>query len=268
MQFQRVELYNRKWISNGMNKIGKDLIMARLLRILLMTTVVLALVFAGCNGKQKTATGEKISDKELSGEQEQQKEKLQKKIDKKYEDPGAHYELGKLYHSEGMWDKAEWEYNKALAFDPMHHDAQASIVKLQVDKGDTTKAGVVADMYISQASVSAKHSLLLGRAFQSRGLDQYALACYKQAYNLAPNSVAINKQLAYYYLARKDNANAEMYLRKTFELDPTQSEVAGELGRLGVQVQMPTKQAKQAKKIDKIAEEQEKKELKEQKKEE
>jgi Flp pilus assembly protein TadD len=119
-------------------------------------------------------------------------------------------------------------------------------------------------MYISQASVSAKHSLLLGRAFQSRGLDQYALACYKQAHNMAPNSVAINKQLGYYYLAKKDNANAEMYLRKTFELDPTQSEVAGELGRLGVQVQLPTKEAKQAKKVDKIAEKQEKKAIKEQ----
>ena len=77
--------------------------------------------------------------------------------------------------------------------------------------------------------------------------------------------MAINKQLAYYYLLKKDNAIAEMYLRKTFELDPSQAEVAGELGRLGVQVQLPTKQAKQAKKLDRIAEEQEKKELKEQK---
>lgn len=237
--------------------------MARLLKILLVV-IGLTLITAGCNEKQKTATGEKVSDKELGGEQEKQQEQFQKKIDKKYGDPKSHYELGKLYHSQGMWDKAEWEYKQALAFDPMHHDAQASIVKLQVDKGDTAKSEVVADMYISQASVSAKHSLLLGRAFQSRGLDEYALACYKQAHNLMPNSVAINKQLGYYYLAKKDNANAEMYLRRTFELDPMQSEVAGELGRLGVKVQMPTKQIKQAKKVDKIAEEQEKKAIKEQ----
>lgn len=245
---------------------GKDLQMARLLKVLLVV-VGLSLITTGCNQTQKTATGEKISEKELSGEQEKQKEQLQKQIDKKYGDAKAHYELGKLYHSQGMWDKAEWEYNKALAFDPMHHEAQASIVKLQVDKGDTTKSGVLADLYINQSSVSAKHSLLLGRAFQSRGLDQYALACYKQAHNLAPNSVAINRQLAYYYLSKKDNANAEMYLRKTFELDPSQSDVAGELGRLGVQVQMPTKEAKQAKKVDKIAAEQEKQQLQEQEKE-
>jgi lipoprotein NlpI len=238
--------------------------MTRFFKILLIV-VGLALITAGCNEKQKTVTGEKISDKELSGESEQQKEKLLKEIDKKYENAKAHYELGKVYHSQGLWDNAEWEYNKALAFDPMHHEAQASMVKLLVDKNDKTKSEAIADMYISQASVSAKHSLLLGRAFQARGLDEYALASYKQAHNLAPNSVAINKQLGYYYLLKKDNASAEMYLRKAFELDPSQAEVAGELGRLGVQVQMPTKQAKQAKKVDRIAEEQEKKELKEQK---
>jgi len=238
--------------------------MTRLFKILLIV-VGLALITAGCNEKQKTATGEKISDKELSGESEKQKAVLLKELDKKYDNAKAHYDLGKLYHSQGLWDKAEWEYNKALAFDPMHHDAQASIVKLLVDRGDTVKSEAIADMYMSQASVSAKHSLLLGRAFQDRGLDEYSLACYKQAYNLAPNSVAINKQLGYYYLLKKDNANAEMYLRKTFELDPSQAEVAGELGRLGVKVQLPTKQTMNAKKIDKIAEEQEKKALKEQK---
>lgn len=238
--------------------------MTRLFKILLVV-IVLGLISAGCNEKQKTATGEKISDKELTGEADKQKATLQKELDKKYENPKAHYELGKLYHSQGLWDKAEWEYNKALGFDPMHHDAQASIVKLLIDKGDTARSEVIADMYMSQTSVSAKHSLLLGRAFQDRGLDEYALACYQQAHNLAPNSVAINRQLGYYYLLKRDNANAEMYLRRTFELDPSQAEVAGELGRLGIQIQLPTKQAKQAKKIDKIAEEQERKAQKEQK---
>lgn len=238
--------------------------MARLLKILVIF-VGLTVMAAGCQEKQrKTMYGEKVSDKELNSEQEQQKAKLLKNLDKKYENPKAHYELGKLYHSQGMWDNAEWEYNKTLAFDPVHHEAQASIVKVQIDKGDTAKAEVIADMYMNQASISAKHSLLLGRAFQDRMLDEYALACYKQAHNLMPNSVQINKQLAYYYLAKKDDANAEMYLRRTFELDPSQAEVAGELGRLGVKVQLPTKQVKQAKKVDKMAEQMDKEAVKEQ----
>jgi Flp pilus assembly protein TadD len=222
---------------------------------ILLTVFALLVFTSGCTqNKQKTMYGEKVTDKELTGAQDKQKAALLKDLDRKYENPKAHYELGKLYHSEGLWDKAEWEYNKALAFDPMHHEAQASIVKLLIDKGDQSRSEVVADMYMSQASVSAKHSLLLGRAFHDRGLDDYALACFKQAHNLAPNSVVINKQIAYYYLLKKDDKNAEIYLRRTFELDPSQAEVAGELGRLGVRVEVPRKAPKEQKKLDKIAE--------------
>jgi hypothetical protein len=50
-----------------------------------------------------------------------------------------------------------------------------------------------------------------------------------------------------------------MYLRRAFELDPSQAEVAGELGRLGVRVEVPHKQPKNAKKLDKMAEKQDRK---------
>ncbi|MDD5010990.1 MAG: hypothetical protein PHQ00_02590, partial [Phycisphaerae bacterium] len=115
--------------------------------------VLVCTVISGCGGQQKTVTGEKISDKELTSQSDLQKADLLKQLDKKYGDAQTHYELGKLYHAEGQWDKAEWQYNKTLAFEPTHHDAQASIVKLLVDKGDTQRSEVIADMYMSQASV-------------------------------------------------------------------------------------------------------------------
>lgn len=209
-------------------------------------------ILSGCNGqRKKTATGEKVNDKELTSQADKQKTTLIKQIDKKYDNGKAHYELGKLYQQEGQWDKAEWEYDKALAFNPVHHEAQASMVKLLVDKGDTQKSSVIADMYINQASIGAKNSLLLGRAFQDRGLDEYALTSYMQAHRLAPNSVVINKQLGYFYLLKKDNANAEIYLRRAFELNPYQPEVAGQLGKLGVQVEIPKKAQKGLKKFEK-----------------
>lgn len=226
------------------------------------TVTLLAIMFAaqllfvaGCYEKQqKTATGEKISDKELTGATEKHKMELLKELDKKFENPKAHYELGKIYQSEGLWDKAEWEYNKSLAFDPVYHDAQAAMVKLLIDRGDEDRSKIIADMYISQASVSAKHSLLLGRAFQELQLDDYALGCYQQAVKLAPNSSVINKQIGYYYLLKKDDANAERYLRRSFEINPNQPEVAGELGRLGVQVQLPRKKVKDTKGLEKVLE--------------
>ncbi len=223
----------------------------------ILIIVLVCTVIGGCGGGQKTVTGEKISDKELTSQSDLQKADLLKQLDKKYGDAQTHYELGKLYHAEGQWDKAEWQYNKTLAFEPIHHDAQASIVKLLVDKGDTQRSEVIADMYMSQASVSARHSLMLGRAFQARGIEEYALSCYLQAHRLAPNSVVLNKQLGNFYLMKGDRANAEMYLRRAFDLDPYQPEVAGQLGKLGVQVQMPRKMPKEAKNIDKMKEQEE-----------
>ncbi|HBG78238.1 MAG TPA: hypothetical protein DDW84_05230 [Phycisphaerales bacterium] len=225
--------------------------MTRGSKILLVVFALITLTSGCTSNRQKTMYGEKVNDKQLTGTTDKQKAKLLKSLDRKYENPKAHYALGKIYHSEGLWDKAEWEYNKTLAFDPMHHEAQASVVKVLKDRDDAAKAEAIAEMYINQAGISAKHSLILGRAFQERGLDEYALTCFKQAHNLAPNSVVINKQLAYYYLLKKDNANAETYLRRAFELNPNQPEIASELGKLGIQVEVPKKKVKETKKIDK-----------------
>ena len=82
-------------------------------------------------------------------------------------------------------------------------------------------------------------------------MDEYALVCYRQALGLSPNSAAIHKQIGYYYLSKKDMVLAEEYLRRSFQLDPYQPEVAGELGRMGVVVQIPRKVDKSGKKADK-----------------
>ncbi|HAL44659.1 MAG: hypothetical protein A2Y12_07895 [Planctomycetes bacterium GWF2_42_9] len=213
--------------------------------------IVAVCILTGCNGKQKTTGTEKAIDKKLVIPVEKQKRQYEKQIDKRYSDAKAHYELGKIYHRDGNWDKAEWEYSKALAFNPAHYEAQASLVKLSADRGEKQRSDVLAEQYINQACISAKNSLLLGRAFQDRGLDEYALACYIQAHKLAPNSVVINKQLGYYYLLKNDNAKAEVYLRRAFELDPYQPEVAGQLGKLGVQVEIPKTKPKGMKKLEK-----------------
>ena len=100
---------------------------------------------------------------------------------------------------------------------------------------------------------------ILGRAFQAQQLDEYALGCYQQALAQAPNSAAIYKQIAYYYLAKGDKVRAEENLKQSFRINPRQPEVAGELGRLGVLIQVPRKQVIKPKKLDKIIDAAEKK---------
>jgi len=214
--------------------------------------LVCILLFGGCNSGSR---GEAEALKEVERTPaEETKAGLLKRIDRKFEDPDAHFELGQLYQADGLWAQAEYHYNTALSFDPAHRNSQAAMVKLLADSGDKAKAELTADIYMNQVSSSAAGSLRLAMAFQKQEMDEYALACYRQALHLAPNSAKVNRQIGYYYLSKGDKVQAQEYLTRSFQLNPNQPEVAGELGRLGIAVKIPRKTEQETKKLDRIVE--------------
>ena len=205
---------------------------------ILLLNCALLLVLVGCESQEmKAAEAERIRKLPV----EARKARLQNSLDSKFENPEVHFELAQLYHAEGLWSKAEYHYNIALSFDPSNADAKVAMVKLFLDSGDTAKSKIYADNYVKIAGNSDIQSLRLAMAFEKQQLDEYALACYQQALNLAPSSALINKQVGYYYLGKSDKDRAKEYFVRSFKLDPSQPEVAGELGRLGVEVRIPQK---------------------------
>ena len=207
--------------------------------------LVCILLFSGCGGKPKEIG---------KTEAEKKKAKMLKAIDRKFEDAESHFKLGKLYQADSMWTQAEDQYSIALNFDPAHRQAQAARVKVLIEGGDKAKAGLLADEYVERASISAASSLQLALAFQEQGLDDYALKSYQQALRMAPNSAKINRQIGFYYLSKGNKDVAREYLSRSFQLNPNQPEVAGELGRLGVEVKIPRKTEKRTKKLDEMVE--------------
>jgi len=179
---------------------------------------------------------------------------------KRYGEPDVHYELGKIYQGEGLWDKAITEFRVAKGYNPVHWDAAAAIVKSHLLAGKQDLSLLSAENYINEASYSASSSLLLGKAFQKEFMEEEALECYKQALRIAPDSAGLNKHVGFYYLSKKDYVRAEQYLRRSFEISPS-AEVSGALGRLGIAVQIPRKQADKTsgKKLDKMLANSEKK---------
>ncbi len=221
--------------------------------------LVVAMLVGGCGGGKLSRSDESESvaragarrDDIETSEVYQEKARLLSQIENRYENADAHYKLGKLHHADGLWEKAKWEFNVALGFEPMHSRSQAALVRTFLAGGQDAQAKLGAGMYINQAAVSPQASFLLGQAFQKELLDDYALTCYQQAMGLAPNSAVIHKQIGYYYLSKGDRVRAEEYLRRSFQLDTYQPEVAGQLGRLGVRIQVPRKEPKNARKLDK-----------------
>jgi len=204
--------------------------------LLLVFLVAGSLSFSGCT--DGLAGGSSV-DPVATVPSEKSETELLAEIERKFENPAAHYELGAFYHRSQQWTKAEYHYSRALSFDPAQRAAQAGMVKMYTDQGDTAKAEQFASSYMRQAGRDANESLRLAWEFEKLGLNAYAMRCFRTALSAAPDSAEVNKQVGFYYLGKGDEANAKQYLRRSFELNPRQPDVSGALGRLGVVVESP-----------------------------
>ena len=194
------------------------------------------MMLAGCAGTEAPAPP---VNREAVPAPDSTEAQLLARLEEKFENPQVHYELARVYHKSQNWTKAERYYIQAISFEPGNKAAQAGLVKMFADSGDKAKAEEFASAYIRQAGISVKETLRLGWEFEQLGMDDYALRSYRVAVATAPDSDAANKQLGLYYRRKGDSANAKQYLMRSFELNPRQPDVAGELGRLGVVVQTP-----------------------------
>ncbi len=205
------------------------------MRIIVLVITLCALVVAGCannsNPVRVDQNARMASDIRVM--------ELKKELAQKWENPTAHYELGQLYHAQGDWSKAEYHYNIALGFNAAYREVQAAMVKLQLNKGDRQSAELLANNYITQVVSIPEQILSLGAAFEKQGLDDYALKCYTSALQATPDSAPVNRQLGYYFLHKNNKDKAKEYFIRSFQLNSSQADVAGELGRLGVAVRIP-----------------------------
>jgi tetratricopeptide (TPR) repeat protein len=205
--------------------------------ILLHVLVGLALFAVwGCDGG---AQPRRRVDGTMTGPSDKTEAMLLSELDRRYENPQAHYELARLYHRSQNWLKADFHYNQAISFNPANRPAQAGQIKMFIDRGEAAKAEQYANGYIRQSAGAVIEMIRLGWEFEQLGLDAYALRCYRHALEAAPDSHEANRQMGYYYLNKGDSDQAKRYLMRSFELNPRQPDVAGALGRLGVVVQAP-----------------------------
>ena len=198
--------------------------------------LVCAIALLGCNGGNAKQTE---SDKSQVLSAADSRAGLLTKLERRFENPDVHFELGQSYRNDGLWTQAEYHIETALRFDPLNRAAQAAMIRLLIDAGEQARASMCAKRYIKQVEYSWKETLKLGKALEQERTEEYALACYQQTVRLAPAAPAGHKALGRYYLRNNDKDMAKECFKQSFRLDPSQAEVAGELGRLGVIVRLP-----------------------------
>ncbi|MEN6308603.1 MAG: hypothetical protein ABFD91_12700 [Anaerohalosphaeraceae bacterium] len=193
--------------------------------ILRASLVVLMLMVIGC-GPKKQPIGPDTE------------ESLLMQLDQKFENPDAHYKLAKIYHSQGQWVKAEYEYNIAIGFAPLNKWPEAGLVKLYEDLGKKDNAQAATDKAM-RTCTSDNELIMLAKAMQKENLHVHAQTVYEYALTVAKNKGGIYKEMGYYYLTMGDKVRAEDAFRKSLEIRPYQPDVSAELGRMGVKVVAP-----------------------------
>lgn len=211
--------------------------MKKILTIMLIATVLIG----GCQRKNQD---EILAKKLDSSPQQLHREKIETRIAANFEDAEAQYQLGRIFMTDKLLSRAEYQFSLAISLDPVHRRAQAAHVKVYELMGNKEKSTQLAEIYMRQVNARAEDAMLLGKAFQDEGFDDYALACYERALTLAPDSAILNKQIGFYYLNKGDESRAESYLRRSIQINPYQSDVAGELGKMGVKIEVPRRQTK------------------------
>lgn len=207
-----------------------------LVTLLISILLICLLVVCGCNRESKSTPGDQDVPVVTVAEQ---KAELITKLDKRFQNPDAHYQLARLYDGEGAYDQARFHYETALRFDPAHRLAQGAFVRFLMDQKENAEAQAKATLFMGQVAGSYRESVKLARAFKAHNVEVYALSTYQQALQIEPESAEIFKDLGYHYLDKGDTEMAKSYLTRSFQIDSNQPDVAGDLGRLGVEVRMP-----------------------------
>jgi len=210
--------------------------MAGRVQLLALTLSMCVLLLCGCNNSIRTDTDESLSPAE-------QRAQLLAKLNQKFDDPATHVKVGRSFQAEKQYDKAMWHYQRAYSFDPVYWPAQAAIVKLLQERGQSSEADVAGKLFVAKVARSARNSLELGNAFEEAQVDKFALECYQQALHIDARSAEAYMKLGFYYLNKGDKVRAREYLKQSYNLNWNQPDVAYRLGELGVPIVLKAKKA-------------------------
>ena len=105
--------------------------------IIIVTAV--AATLAGCQQTTQTDPAQPRSATEA------RKAELNEQLARRYENPEAHYELGKIFHQEGNLLRAEQHYNVAMGFDPVHRRGEAAMGGVVKDAPEMLRAQITVE---------------------------------------------------------------------------------------------------------------------------
>jgi protein O-mannosyl-transferase len=138
--------------------------------------------------------------------------------------PLAHRNLGAMYYLDGMPDKAEIEYQKALELNPYEPMAHNNLALIYMDRNSLKEAE---DEFLKEIAINPDYDNVhynLGVLYHKEGRLKEAEAQWKRTLQINPDFLDAYRCLAVYYYGQKQYELARHYV--------------GELQKRGVQIDL------------------------------
>ncbi len=177
------------------------------------------------------------------GQYEKARDLLEQSLDYDFENAASHYWLAVCYENLGgsaAIQKAVWNYEQAVSFEPTLHLAQHGYIKAlyRQDKQDKSLQATRSYMkaFVAESARDYKPTI---NSFLEAGMVEHALIVVEKAHEVDPHNDMPYLLLARYYRDRDNKDKEVQYLTEAFKADPYNVETARRLGTLGHVVNIP-----------------------------
>lgn len=132
----------------------------------------------------------------------------------------AYLNLGYIYRQKKDWTAAETAYKKALEIRPTLTDANAGLINVYQESGQTEKAAALA----SSAEGDAKVQFSVGVSALNSGKYDEALAAFQKAATADPNNADTYYYIGTIFVGQNKIPEARSSLEKYLEMNPTNAQ--------------------------------------------
>ncbi len=152
----------------------------------------------------------------------EKKLRILKEIAQKYpKEKQAHFELAKFDKSQGLFDQAIQEYNKALKLDPSFGYVLNDLAYAYSDIGNFEKALEYFQKYAALLPSEANPIDSIAELYFRMGKLDESIAKYKEALKLKPDFFSSNWGLAYIYALKEDYQEALKSIDQLITIAPS-----------------------------------------------
>lgn len=205
--------------------------------------LAMVLVIPGCFTVDAVSMNRQAQVYMKYGQYEKARDLLERSLEYNFENAASHYWLAVCYENLGGMEarqKAAWNYQQAVSFDPTLEVAQIGYMKALYRNGQEEKSLEATRNYMQVKEVEAAREYIpLIQGLLEEDMVENAIIVVEKASEMDPQNARPYLAMANYYKSQQDKDSEVHYLIKAFKADPYDPMIARRLGQYNQKITIP-----------------------------